>query len=75
MYAAAKQSKIIEIIQTLNDEQLSYLFNVVKSLPRAKASRPKCSLRGRFSAYANSSLRKKEKEAWAIAAEEKHGLR
>lgn len=75
MYPVTKRSRVMELVQTLNDEQISYIFNIIQSLPPSDTPRKKCSLRGRFASYANPELRAKEKEAWAMAAEEKHGLR
>ncbi|WP_294429929.1 hypothetical protein [uncultured Treponema sp.] len=68
MYALAERAQIMELVQTLPDEQIHYVLNIIQSLPQ-KAATPRCSLRGRFANYANPSLRAKEKEAWAIAAE------
>lgn len=75
MYASAERTRVMELVQTLNDEQINYIFNVIQSLPPSDKPRRKCALRGRFSSYANAGLRAEEKEAWALAAEEKHGLR
>ena len=75
MYSITERTQVMELVQTLNDEQISYIFNVIQSMPRSDTSRKKCSLRGRFASYANPEVRAKEKDAWALAAEEKHGLR
>lgn len=75
MYSVTERSKVMELVQTLNDEQISYIFNVIQSLPHSDILRKKCSLRGRFASYATPELRAKEKEAWTLAEEEKHGLR
>ena len=74
MYALAERAQVMELIQTLPDEQIHYVLNIIQSLPQ-KAATPRCTLRGRFANYANPLLRAKEKEAWAIAAEEKHSVR
>ena len=74
MYALAERAQVIELVQTLPDEQIHYVLNIIQSLSQ-KAATPRCTLRGRFANYANPSLRAKEKEAWAIAAEEKHSVR
>lgn len=74
MYSVTKRSQVMELVQTLSDEQISYIFNIIQSLPTSDSPRKKCTLRGRFASYANPELRAKEKEAWAMAAEEKHGL-
>ena len=58
MYALAERNQVIELVQILPKKLVA----------------PRCSLRGRFSTYANPSLRAKEKDAWALAAEEKHNL-
>ena len=70
MYTLAERAQVMELVQTLSDEQIHYVLNIIQSLPH-----PRCTLRGRFANYANPSLRAKEKEAWAIAAEEKHSVR
>ncbi len=75
MCPVAERTQVMELVQTLNDEQISYIFNIIQSLPRSDTPRKKCSLRGRFANYANAELRAKEKDAWAMAVEEKHGLR
>lgn len=74
MYALAERAQVMELVQTLSDEQIHYVLNIIQSLPQ-KAAAPRCTLIGRFANYANPSLRAKEKEAWAIAAEEKHSVR
>ncbi|MDY2842839.1 MAG: hypothetical protein SOT81_02470 [Treponema sp.] len=74
MQAVAERTQVIELVKTLPDEQVNYILQVIQSLPKKNSSR-KCGLKGCFSSYANPSLREKEKEAWAFAAEEKHGLR
>ena len=74
MYALAERAQVMELVQTLSNEQIHYVLNIIQSLPQ-KAAAPHCTLRGRFANYANPSLRAKEKEAWAIAAEEKHSVR
>ena len=74
MYALAERAQVMELVQTLPDEQIHYVLNIIQSLPQ-KAATPRCTLRGRFANYATPSLRAKEKEAWAIAAEEKHSVR
>ena len=74
MYALAERAQVMELLQTLPDEQIHYVLNIIQSLSQ-KAATPRCTLRGRFANYANPSLRAKEKEAWAIAAEEKHSVR
>ncbi|MBO6131849.1 MAG: hypothetical protein J6P28_07780 [Treponema sp.] len=75
MYSVTERSQVMELVQTLNDEQISYIFNIIQSMPRSDSPRKKCSLRGRFASYANPELRAKEKEAWALAAEEKEIIR
>ena len=75
MYALAERTQVMELVQTLPDEQIHYVLNVIQSLPRQEDISPRCTLRGRFASYANPALRAKEKEAWALAAEEKHGVR
>ena len=74
MYALAERAQVMELVQTLPDEQIHYVLNIIQSLSQ-KAAAQRCTLRGRFANYANPSLRAKEKEAWAIAAEEKHSVR
>lgn len=74
MYTLAERAQVMELVQTLSDEQIHYVLNIIQSLPQ-KAAAPRCTLRGRFANYANPSLKAKEKEAWAIAAEEKHSVR
>ena len=74
MYALAERAQVMKLVQTLPDEQIHYVLNIIQSLPQ-KAATPRCTLRGRFANYDNPSLRAKEKEAWAIAAEEKHSVR
>ena len=75
MYAVAERAQVMELVQTLPDEQIHYVLNIIQSFPQNKMIQPRCTLRGRFAKYANSALRAKEKEAWSLAAEEKHGLR
>ena len=75
MHDLAEREQVMELVQTLPDEQIHYVLNVIQSLPPKEEELPRCTLRGRFSNYANPELRAKEKEAWALAAEEKHGLR
>lgn len=75
MHAVAERAQLIELVQSLPDEQVNYVLTIVRSLPTTVPNHPKCALRGRFSSYANPALRAKEKEAWGLAAEEKHGLR
>lgn len=72
--ATANRTQVLELVQSLPDEQIKYVLNVIQSLPREE-DYGRCTLRGRFSKYANPELRAKEKEAWPLAAEEKHGLR
>lgn len=74
MYALAERAQVMKLVQTLSDEQIHYVLNIIQSLQQ-KAFAPRCTLRGRFANYATPSLRAKEKEAWAIAAEEKHSVR
>ncbi len=75
MNSIAERSQVIELVQLLSDDQVSHVLGVIRSLPQGKAAPRKCALRGRFASYANPALRAKEKEAWARAVEEKHGLR
>ena len=75
MNPLAERAQVIELAQTLPDEQIHYVLRVIQSLPRQPESAAPCKLRGRFATYANPALRAKEKDAWALAAEEKHGLR
>ena len=75
MQSIAERSQVLELVQSLSDEQVRYVLNVIQSLPQRDAAPRKCTLRGRFASYANPELRAREKEAWALAAEEKHGLR
>lgn len=75
MYAVAERAQVMELVQTLPDEQIHYVLNIIQSFPQNKMIQQRCTLRGRFAKYANSALRAKEKEAWSLAAEEKHGLR
>lgn len=75
MQSIAERSQVVELVQSLSDEQVRYVFGVIQSLPQGKVAPKKCFLRGRFAGYANPALRAKEKEAWTRAAEEKHGLR
>ena len=74
MYALAERAQVMKLVQSLPDEQIHYVLNIIQSLPQ-KATTPRCTLRGRFANYANPSLRAKEKEAWAISAKEKHSVR
>lgn len=74
MYALAERAQVMELVKSLPDEQIHYVLNIIQSLPQ-KAATPRCTLRGRFANFANPSLRAKEKEAWEIAAEEKHSVR
>ena len=75
MSALAERTQVLELVQTLPDEQIRYVLHVIQNLPHQELVAPRCKLRGRFSSYANPILRKKEKEAWSLAAEEKHGIR
>jgi hypothetical protein len=75
MNPLAERAQVIELAQTLPDEQIHYVLRVIQSLSRQPESASPCKLRGRFAKYANPALRTKEKDAWALAAEEKHGLR
>ena len=75
MNLVAERNQVLELIQTLPDEHLDYVFRVIQSLPQKQNASSRCNLRGTFAKYANPDLRAKEKEAWALAAEEKHGLR
>ena len=75
MYSLEERSQIIKLVEALPDEQIHYVLNIIKSLPSEDSILPRCNLRGRFSNYANPALRAKEKEAWALASEEKHGIR
>lgn len=75
MHDLVEREQIMELVQTLPDEQIHYVLNVIQSLPSKEVELPHCTLRGRFSNYANPALREKEKEAWVLAAEEKHSLR
>ena len=75
MNPLAERAQVIELAQTLPDEQIHYVLRVIQSLPRQPELAAPCKLRGRFATYANPALRAKEKDAWALAAEEKHGLR
>lgn len=74
MNQIAERTQVLELVKTLPDEQLDYVLHIIQALPAKKTSE-KCNLRGRFSSYANPELRAKEKDAWALAVEEKHGLR
>ena len=74
MYTLAERAQVMKLVQTLSDEQIHYVLNIIQPLPQ-KAATSRCTLRGRFANYANPSLRAKEEEAWAIAAEEKHSVR
>ncbi len=75
MQSIAERSHVMELVQSLSDEQVRYVLGVIQSLPRGEGAPRKCNLRGRFASYANPELRAREKEAWSLAAEEKHGLR
>ena len=75
MDSIAERTQVIELAQTLPDEQIHYVLRVIQSLPHKLEPTDRCGLRGRFSCYANPALRAREKEAWALAAEEKHALR
>lgn len=75
MHAVAERAQLLKLVQSLSDEQVNYVLTIVRSLPSTVPSHPKCALRGKFSSYASPVLRAKEKEAWGLAAEEKHGLR
>ncbi len=75
MNSTAERSQVIELAQTLPDEQIHYVLQIIQSLPQRQEQPSRCKLRGRFSDHADPTLRTKEKEAWAMAAEEKHGLR
>lgn len=75
MQSIAERSQVMELVQSLSDEQVHYVLNVIQSLPQRESAPQKCKLRGRFASYATPELRAREKEAWALAAEEKHGLR
>ncbi len=75
MYEVAERTQIMELIQTLPDEQIHYVLNIIQALPKTEVEKPRCTLRGRFSKYANPALREKENEAWGLAVEEKYGLR
>ena len=75
MYEVAERTKVMELVQTLPDEQIHYVLNIIQSLPQKEDAQPRCTLRGRFAKYANSALREKEKEAWSLATEEKYGVR
>ena len=74
MYELAERTQVMELVQNLSDEQVPYVLQFLQSLPQESAT-PHCNLRGRFASYANPSLREKEKEAWALAAEKKYGIR
>ena len=67
--------QIMEVVKNLTDEQVHYLLRIVQNLPPKEKGFPRCKLRGRFASYANPELRAKEKDAWGLAVEEKHGLR
>lgn len=75
MNTAAERNQVMELVKTLPNDQLNYIFRIIQSLPDKKSVPEKCTLRGRFSKYANPELREKEKGAWSLAAEEKHALR
>lgn len=75
MTALAKRSQVMELVKTMPDDQINYVLHIIMSLPHQGNEKPRCNLRGRFAQYANPELRAKEKEAWSLAAEEKHGLR
>ena len=36
MYALEERTQIIELVQTLPDEQIHYVLNIIKSLPPEK---------------------------------------
>ena len=55
-------------------EERTQVMELIQALPHQEQSEPRCNLRGRFSHYANPELRAREKEAWGLAAGEKHGL-
>ena len=63
MYPVTKRSQVMEIVQTLSDEQISYIFNIIQSLPTSDSPHKKCTLRGRFASYANPELRQKRKKS------------
>ena len=69
-----ERTQVMELIQALTDEQVRYILRIIQALPHQEQSEPRCNLRGRFSHYANPELRAREKEAWGLAAGEKHGL-
>lgn len=75
MNSLAERTQVMELVKTLPDDQINYVLHIILSLPRQQQPSPSCTLRGRFANYANSELRATEKEAWGLAAEEKHGLR
>ncbi|MDE6737099.1 MAG: hypothetical protein K2J50_06320 [Treponemataceae bacterium] len=75
MQSIAERSQVMELVQSLSDDQVRYVLGVIRSLPQENAAPKKCALRGRFARYADPVLRTQEKEAWGRAAEEKHGLR
>lgn len=75
MQSIAERSQVMELVQSLSDEQVRYVLGVIQSLPQGNAAPKKCALRGKFANYADPALRAQEKAAWARAAEEKHGLR
>ncbi|MBO4386693.1 MAG: hypothetical protein J5817_06700 [Treponema sp.] len=66
-----ERTQVMELVQTLPAEQVRYVLRVIQSLPRKETSSSRCNLRGRFASYANPELRAREKEAWALAVEEK----
>lgn len=75
MNTAVERNQVMELVKTLSDSQVKYVLSIMQSLPDEKNIPEKCTLRGRFSKYANPELREKEKDAWSLAAEEKHALR
>ena len=75
MHVLAEREQVMELVQTLPDEKIHYVLNIIQSLSPNKAETSRCNLRGRFADYANPALRAMEKEAWSLAAEEKHGVR
>lgn len=75
MNTAVERNQVMELVKTLSDSQVKYVLSIMQFLPDEKNIPEKCKLRGRFSKYANPELREKEKDAWSLAAEEKHALR
>lgn len=59
MHDLAEREQVMELVQTLPDEQIHYVLNVIQSLPSKEVELPHCTLRGRFSNYANPALREK----------------